>query len=265
MTAEERAPGRRPCCQRRRPDHPRGDPARPRRHRRADGDIDRALGPLPGHPRDARLLDGGLRRRRRHRGAVDADPDAPQLDDAGVAHDARPASRSTAGARVMSMRRTTRTRAVSTCPTSRRSLPFSSTASRSRSPARSVTISMSAVGRRRATGPTRPRSTRRASASRRPGSSRKGFRTRCSSRLFEANIRVPHKTISDLRAQIAALSIGAGEVLRLARRYGAEMIGAATRELIESSERRMRAAIAAVPRGHLRGRGHRRRRRARRP
>ena len=67
--------------------------------------------------------------------------------------------------------------------------------------------------------------------------------------LFEANIRVPHKTISDLRAQIAALSIGAGEVLRLARRYGAEMIGAATRELIESSERRMRAAIAAVPAG----------------
>ena len=35
--------------------------------------------------------------------------------------------------------------------------------------------------------------------------------------LFEANIRVPHKTISDLRAQIAALSMGAGEVLRLAR------------------------------------------------
>ena len=67
--------------------------------------------------------------------------------------------------------------------------------------------------------------------------------------LFEANIRVPHKTISDLRAQIAALSIGAGEVLRLARRYGAAMIGAATRELIESSERRMRAAIAAVPPG----------------
>jgi N-methylhydantoinase B len=67
--------------------------------------------------------------------------------------------------------------------------------------------------------------------------------------LFEANIRVPHKTISDLRAQIAALSIGAGEVLRLARRYGAETIAAATRELIESSERRMRAAIAAVPPG----------------
>jgi N-methylhydantoinase B len=67
--------------------------------------------------------------------------------------------------------------------------------------------------------------------------------------LFEANIRVPHKTISDLRAQIAALSIGAGEVIRLARRYGAETIGAATRELIESSERRMRAAICAVPAG----------------
>ncbi len=67
--------------------------------------------------------------------------------------------------------------------------------------------------------------------------------------LFEANIRVPQKTVSDLRAQIAALSIGAGEVIRLARRYGAETVGAATRELIAGSERRMRAAIARVPDG----------------
>lgn len=67
--------------------------------------------------------------------------------------------------------------------------------------------------------------------------------------LFEANIRVPQKTVSDLRAQIAALSIGAGEVVRLARRYGAETVSAATRELIAGSERRMRTAIATVPAG----------------
>ncbi len=67
--------------------------------------------------------------------------------------------------------------------------------------------------------------------------------------LFEANIRVPQKTVSDLRAQIAALSIGAGEVVRLARHYGTETVAAATRELIASSERRMRSAIALVPAG----------------
>ena len=47
--------------------------------------------------------------------------------------------------------------------------------------------------------------------------------------LFESNIRVPHKTIADLRAQIAALSIGAGDVIRLVQRYGAEVLTAATR------------------------------------
>lgn len=67
--------------------------------------------------------------------------------------------------------------------------------------------------------------------------------------LFEANIRVPQKTVSDLRAQIAALTIGGGEVVRLARRYGAPTVAAATRDLIAGSERRMRAAIALVPEG----------------
>jgi N-methylhydantoinase B len=67
--------------------------------------------------------------------------------------------------------------------------------------------------------------------------------------LFEANIRVPQQTVSDLRAQIAALSIGAADVVRLADRYGAGTLVAATEELISSSERRMRANIAAFPEG----------------
>ena len=70
--------------------------------------------------------------------------------------------------------------------------------------------------------------------------------------LFEANIRVPHKTISDLRAQIAALSIGGTDVIRLARRYGADRLLTATTELVEASERRMRAAITEVPFGVFR-------------
>ena len=69
--------------------------------------------------------------------------------------------------------------------------------------------------------------------------------------LFESNIRVPLKTVSDLRAQIAALSIGSGEVIRLAERYGAEVVLAATRALIASSERRMRAAVSKLPEGRF--------------
>ncbi len=67
--------------------------------------------------------------------------------------------------------------------------------------------------------------------------------------VFEANIRVPSKTSSDLRAQIAALSIGAADVVRLAQRYGAETVVAATAQLQTLSERRMCAAIAQLPRG----------------
>ncbi len=67
--------------------------------------------------------------------------------------------------------------------------------------------------------------------------------------LFAANIRVPSKTVSDLRAQIAALSVGAADVLRLAGRYGSKILLEAMDELIAASERRMRAAILRVPEG----------------
>lgn len=67
--------------------------------------------------------------------------------------------------------------------------------------------------------------------------------------LFAANIRVPNKTLGDLRAQIAALSIGAVEVVRLPKRYGSETLLAATSELINASEWRMRSAIRSLPEG----------------
>ncbi|MGI8712282.1 MAG: hydantoinase B/oxoprolinase family protein [Solirubrobacteraceae bacterium] len=67
--------------------------------------------------------------------------------------------------------------------------------------------------------------------------------------LLEANIRVPSQTIADVRSQIAALSIGAADVCRLAARYGRQALLQATSELIASSERRMRANIARLPEG----------------
>lgn len=68
-------------------------------------------------------------------------------------------------------------------------------------------------------------------------------------RLWGANIRVPHKTIGDLRSQIAALVVGRTEVLRLADKYGADTLQGATTELTAASEQRMRAAIGALPTG----------------
>ena len=67
--------------------------------------------------------------------------------------------------------------------------------------------------------------------------------------ILEANIRVPRQTVADVRAQIAALSIGAADVVRLTKRYGSDVLLAATRELIAASERRMRANVAQLPEG----------------
>ena len=192
-----------------RPGDPRGDQARPRRRRRADGDVDRALRALPGDPGDARLLDGGVRRRGRDRRAVDPHPHAPELDDARAEDDLGRFPLAGWQRRATSTARTTRTPAGSTFPTSRRSRRSSSTARRSRSPARSATTSTSAG---------------EAPASYGADATeiyQEGFRippcrivtagepNELFLPLFESNIRVPLKTVSDLRAQIAALSIGA--------------------------------------------------------
>jgi N-methylhydantoinase B len=67
--------------------------------------------------------------------------------------------------------------------------------------------------------------------------------------LFARNIRVPSKTVGDLKAQVAALAIGAGEVARLAQRYGPQTFVSAGRELVASAKRNMEAAIAALPDG----------------
>ena len=72
-------------------------------------------------------------------------------------------------------------------------------------------------------------------------------------RLIAANIRVPRQTIGDFNAQFAANSIGAERMLELARKYGGDTVMQAMDELLEYSERRMRAAIAEAPDGVYRG------------
>ena len=67
--------------------------------------------------------------------------------------------------------------------------------------------------------------------------------------LIAANIRQPDKTLGDLRAQTAALEVGADAVREIVRRYGAPTFREYCDETIATSERRMRACLAAMPRG----------------
>ena len=72
-------------------------------------------------------------------------------------------------------------------------------------------------------------------------------------RLLRANVRVPHQTMGDFDAQMAANAIGGVRLRELAERYGVEKVSAVMAALQNYSEARMRAAIAQVPDGVYRG------------
>jgi N-methylhydantoinase B len=67
--------------------------------------------------------------------------------------------------------------------------------------------------------------------------------------LMRANVRVPQMTIGDVRAQLAACHIGERAIHDLIRRYGLETFTNCTAELIEYTERLVRAEIASWPDG----------------
>src|SRR5215204_4676459 len=68
-------------------------------------------------------------------------------------------------------------------------------------------------------------------------------------RLILAQIRSKHETAGDFRAQIAANATGARRMRALADRHGRETLVAAMRELLDYTERRTRAELAALPHG----------------
>lgn len=72
-------------------------------------------------------------------------------------------------------------------------------------------------------------------------------------RLIRANIRVPEQTIGDFNAQFAANFMGIERVRALCAKFGVETFEAATAELLDYSERRMRHAIAEAPDGMYTG------------
>jgi N-methylhydantoinase B len=67
--------------------------------------------------------------------------------------------------------------------------------------------------------------------------------------LMLANMRNPPERRADLRAQIACHDTGAARLRELAERHGGERLRAGMGELHAASERRIRAAIAALPDG----------------
>lgn len=72
-------------------------------------------------------------------------------------------------------------------------------------------------------------------------------------RLIAANVRMPDATIGDINAQFAANAIGAKRVTALAQKYGATDLNAAMDEMLDYSERRIRAAIRNLPDGDYHG------------
>src|SRR5437588_1132835 len=67
--------------------------------------------------------------------------------------------------------------------------------------------------------------------------------------LLHANVRVPHMTLGDVRAQLAACHIGERAVHDLVRRYGADHFLTCADDLIRYTERLVRAEIRSWPDG----------------
>jgi N-methylhydantoinase B len=67
--------------------------------------------------------------------------------------------------------------------------------------------------------------------------------------MLRTNIRLPDLVLGDMEAQIAASRIGAQRYLGLIERYGLGTVTAATEDMFDASERRLRQAIAALPDG----------------
>ena len=72
-------------------------------------------------------------------------------------------------------------------------------------------------------------------------------------RFFFANIRTPEIGRGDMDAQFAANYLGAQRLIEMAKRHGIETLRAAMEEVLNYSERRMRAAIAELPDGAWEG------------
>jgi N-methylhydantoinase B len=75
-------------------------------------------------------------------------------------------------------------------------------------------------------------------------------------RVIRANIRTESGTLKDVQAMIAVCRTGEASFHEILARYGRETVLEATRIYMEQSERRTRAALAAIPAGTYHAVGH---------
>lgn len=68
-------------------------------------------------------------------------------------------------------------------------------------------------------------------------------------RIIRENVRLPEVAIGDLTAQVATVRVAARRMGELAGKYGTEVVEAAFDHLLSVSEKKARAAIAALPDG----------------
>jgi len=75
-------------------------------------------------------------------------------------------------------------------------------------------------------------------------------------RVIRANIRTESGTLKDVQAMVAVCRAGEAYVKEILAKYGRAAVLEATRLYLEQSERRTRAALAAIPPGVYRAAGH---------
>jgi len=75
-------------------------------------------------------------------------------------------------------------------------------------------------------------------------------------RIIEGNIRVESGTLRDIQAMIAVCRAGEAYLYEVLAKYGRDTVLEATRTYMEQSERRTRAALAAIPGGTYRAVAH---------
>jgi N-methylhydantoinase B len=75
-------------------------------------------------------------------------------------------------------------------------------------------------------------------------------------RVIRGNIRTESGTLKDIQAMIAVCRAGEASFHEILARYGRDTVLDATRTYMEQSERRTRAALAAIPAGTYRAVGH---------
>src|SRR5262245_20975265 len=71
--------------------------------------------------------------------------------------------------------------------------------------------------------------------------------------IISNQLRVPAKTLGDIRAPVSSLMVGVDRLDRLFRKYGKEVVQTACADLLDYSERRMREGLKAIPAGVYRG------------